>query len=199
MTFEGYGVAYDPYVYKGTQCLKNRLGLRDPSQLADFEVEISTLRAEEPLPQGRFSPRHYRRIHWHLFRDVYRWAGHYRTIRTGKGSNWFCYPEHIPREMNKLFPRLRAPEFRLGVTERAFLDSVTEFLADLNAIHPFRDGNGRTQLAFVDLLAFHAQWPLDFSKIRQETFISAMIESFGGSTASLRRELMALRGVVTRT
>ena len=67
MTFEGYEAEEDPYLYKGSTCLKNRLGLRDPLRLADFELEISTLRAEEPLPDGRFTPTHYRKVHWHLF------------------------------------------------------------------------------------------------------------------------------------
>ena len=51
---------------------------------------MSTLRAEEPLPPGKFTPAHYRRVHRHLFQDAYRWAGRYRTVRTGKGGNWFC-------------------------------------------------------------------------------------------------------------
>ena len=47
----------DPYSYRGTACLKNKLGLRDAETLQAFELEMSTLRADEPLPAGRFAPR----------------------------------------------------------------------------------------------------------------------------------------------
>lgn len=97
MTLGGYDAFDDPYSYKGSNCLKNRLGLRDPDVLQAFELEMSSLRAAEPLPTGRFGPTHYRRVHWHLFRDVYPWAGRYRTVRTAKGGNCFCFPESVRR------------------------------------------------------------------------------------------------------
>ncbi|MGE0628783.1 MAG: Fic/DOC family protein [Hyphomicrobiaceae bacterium] len=99
MTNGGYEAFDDPYCYKGTDVLKNRLGTRDPVILEAFELEMTTLRAEEPLPNGRFGAAHYRAIHRHMFQDVYAWAGQYRTVRTGKGGKWFCYPEHIPQQM----------------------------------------------------------------------------------------------------
>lgn len=60
MAFEGYDAFDDPYLYKNTPILKNRLGIRDPGTLAAFEVEMSSLRADEPLPSGRFDAVHYR-------------------------------------------------------------------------------------------------------------------------------------------
>jgi len=61
MNFGGYDAFDDPYAYKGTHVLKNRLGLRDAAVLESFELEMSTLRAKEPLPDGRYDPTHYRR------------------------------------------------------------------------------------------------------------------------------------------
>jgi cell filamentation protein len=103
MIWGGYDAFDDPYCYQGTGVLKNRLGLRDADTLEQFELEMSTLRAAEPLPEGRLDPLHYKRIHWHLFQDVYRWAGRYRTVRTAKGGNPFCFPEYIDDQMNGLF------------------------------------------------------------------------------------------------
>ncbi|MGH7748909.1 MAG: Fic/DOC family protein, partial [Candidatus Dormibacteria bacterium] len=144
-------------------------------------------------PLGRFGPAHYRRIHWHLFRDVYAWAGRYRNVRTGKGGNSFCYPEYIATSMDVLFRRLQDPTFQRGAAEVDFLNALAAFLADLNAIHPFREGNGRTQLAFVDLLAFRAGRPLNLGLLRPQPFLDAMIASFSGETAALRAELAAMR------
>jgi cell filamentation protein len=84
MSSGDYDAFDDPYCYKGTSVLKNRLGTRDAATLQAFETEIPVLRAEEPLPEGRFGPAHYRAVDHHLFQDVYRSAGKYRTVRTSK-------------------------------------------------------------------------------------------------------------------
>jgi cell filamentation protein len=194
VTAGGYeAVDDDPYCYRGVDCLKNRLGLRDPGTLQAFELEMSTLRAEEPLPSGRFGSAHYRRIHRHLFQDVYTWAGRYRTVRTAKGGNWFCFPEHISTEMERLFKRLGGAAFLPGSSSGAFVIAAAEFLGDLNAIHPFREGNGRAQLAFMHLVALRADHPLRFEKVKRSTFLPAMIRSFDGDYQPLAVQLDAIR------
>jgi cell filamentation protein len=192
VTLGGYDAFDDPYSYKGSNCLKNRLGLRDPAVLQAFELEMSSLRAAEPLPTGRLGPGHYQRVHWHLFRDVYTWAGRYRTIRTAKGGNWFCFPEHIPAQMDLLFVRLQTEIFLPGTDGNVFVTDVADFLSELNAIHPFREGNGRAQLAFLHLIAERAGHPLRLERIQPQTFLTAMIQSFDGDCTGLREELAAL-------
>jgi cell filamentation protein len=158
---EGYAAFDDPYIYPGTTVLRNRLDLRDPHQLDAFEVEMTMARAAEPLPVGRFGPAHYRRLHRHLFQDVYGWAGRYRTVRTAKGDNVFCYPEHIPAQMDRLFASLAAPPFTGGTGFDPFIQAAAGFLGELNAIHPFREGNGRVQLLFLNQVAERAGHPLN--------------------------------------
>jgi cell filamentation protein len=189
----GYDAFDDPYSYPGTSCLRNRAGIKDEGILAAFELEMSTLRAEEPLPTGRFGPAHYKRIHWHLFRDVYSWAGRYRTVWTAKNGNWFCTPENIETQMNRLFSTLQTAAFRRGADAGEFVPAAADFLAELNAIHPFREGNGRAQLAFMHLLALRAGHQFDFQRIRRDTFLPAMIGSFHGCLAPLIAELATLR------
>ncbi len=193
MSFEAYAAFDDPYVYKGTSVLKNKLGTQDAAELSAFEVEMTALRAEEPLPTGRFGTAHYRAVHRHLFQDVYRWAGRYRTVRTGKDGNWFCYPEYIPREMDRVFGGLRNNAFLAGRSFEDFAIRAASFLAELNAIHPFREGNGRAQLSFFFLLAQKAGHRLDFSRIRPHAFLAAMVASFAGDTRPLVQEIMRLR------
>ncbi len=194
MTPGDYDAFDDPYCYKGSTCLKNRLGLRDPDGLQAFELEMSSLRATEPLPTGRFGPAHYRRLHWHLFRDVFTWAGRYRTVRTAKGGNWFCYPEYIGSQMDSLFARLQTASFLPGAEADAFFTEAAAFLGELNAIHAFREGNGRAQLVFLHLIALRAGHPLGLDRIKPQTFMPAMIQSFDGHLAALKTELIALRG-----
>jgi cell filamentation protein len=193
MALGGYDAFDDPYAYRGTRVLKNRLALRDSGLLEAFELEMTTLRADEPLPAGRFGAAHYCQVHHHLFQDVYRWAGRYRTVRTAKGGNVFCYPENIAAEMEKLFARLAAQDRLRGRAWGEFAQGAVAFLGDLNAIHPFREGNGRAQLAFLHLLADEAGHPLRLAAIQQDTFLPAMVASFSGDLDPLIVELGTLR------
>lgn len=94
--------------------------------------------------------------------------------------------------MNALFLRLRASPFTANRTSSEFMPALTAFLAELNAIHPFREGNGRTQLAFVRLLSIRAGHPLDLAALRPKAFLAAMIESFAGERSPLENELKRL-------
>ena len=180
-----YRAEPDPYCYPGTTVLINRLGTSEPAELAAFEAEMTSDRATEPLPAGRFSYRHYRAVHRHLFQDVYPWAGKIRTVRIAKGGNAFCYPEHIDREMRRTFAELaRQRKFR-GLVAGEFARKAAHFLAELNAVHPFREGNGRTQLSFLTILAERAGHPLNLERLEPKTMLEATIASFGGNEKPL--------------
>jgi cell filamentation protein len=175
-----YTAAADPYCYPGTTVLVNRLGLRDQAQLDAFEAEITAQRASEPFPAGRQGYSHYRAIHRHLFQDVYAWAGRIRTVRISKEGNAFCYPEYIDGEMRRLFAILAEERQFKGLDAPTFARKAGHFLAELNAIHPFREGNGRTQLSFLFLLAERAGHPLALDQLEPRAMLQAMITSFAG-------------------
>ncbi len=168
----------DPYCYPGTSVLKNKLGLQTQDELDAFEASITAQRADEPLPTGRLGYRNYCAIHHHLFQDIYEWAGKIRTVRITKGESTFCYPEHIDAQMRELFDNLAAHDGFRGLDVAAFAGAAAHFLAELNAIHPFREGNGRGQNAFLLLLAEKAGHPLDFGRLQPSAMLDAMIASF---------------------
>ena len=94
--------------------------------------------------------------------------------------------------MARIFGELKAKAWLRGLSVDAFAQEAAHFLAELNAIHPFRDGNGRTQLAFVTLLAFAAGYQVDFERIEPKSFMDAMIESFQGRERPLTLALQQL-------
>lgn len=187
-----YAVTPDPYCYADSSVLKNLLNLRDQASLEAFEARVYKFRAQQPLPSGRFSATHYRAFHHHLFHDVYAWAGRYRTVRIAKDNSMFCYPEHIKAQMDDLFADLRTRHVLKGLPADAFAVELAHFLATLNAIHPFREGNGRTQLIFCAALAAHAGHPLALEALNPQTFLEAMISSFAGDEAQLAGSLRSL-------
>lgn len=187
-----YGTHADPYCYPGTTVLKNIPGLRDPQALERYELALSDQRAREPLPAGRFSVRHYRSIHWHLFRDVYAWAGCFRTVRLARAHSVFCYPENIAGEMKRIFAELRTGNLLRQLSAAAFAGAAAHVLAELNAIHPFREGNGRTQLVFMALLGSNAGYPFDLMRLERRAYLSAIIRSFNGDERALAAQLLRL-------
>lgn len=189
-----YGAIADPYCYEGTTVLKNIPGIRDQAALDELEKRMTALRSEEPLPSGRLGVTHYCAIHRHLFQDVYAWAGKYRSVRISKGESAFCYPEHIRREMGRLFGSLRAQNYLRGLPTGEFANAGADFLAALNAIHPFREGNGRTQMAFILMLADRAGHPLNLDRLEPNDFLSAMVASFHGENGRLLQQLSFLLG-----
>jgi cell filamentation protein len=180
-----YEVAEDTYCYPGTTVLKNKISTKQQNVLDEFEAEMTSQRATEPMPSGRLDYAHYLAIHKHLFQDVYAWAGKPRSVRISKGGNMFCYPENIQVQAEKLFKELKAKNHLKGQPRGAFAAGVAHFMAELNAIHPFREGNGRAQLSFLVMLADSAGHPLDPEKIDPDVVMGAMIESFGGAEKPL--------------
>lgn len=189
-----YDASADPYCYPGTTILKNLPGFQDQAALEKFEAAMTAQRSDEPLPAGWFTVQHYRAIHHHLFQDVYSWAGKFRTVRLAKSGSAFCYPEHIAREMKALFAGLKAKHYLRDPSPSDFTRKAASFLTTLNAIHPFREGNGRSQLSFVALLANDAGHPLDLVKLHPDEFLEAMVASFRGDEEPLRRALASMIG-----
>jgi cell filamentation protein len=187
-----YTAVADPYCYAGTSILRNIPGLRDQAALDRFEAISFAQRSEEPLPFGPLSVRHFLAVHRHLFRDVYRWAGLPRTIRLHKDGSTFCYPENIGSELSRLFEGLERDNRLRDLDANKFVSKLAHFLAELNAIHAFREGNGRTQLAFAQLIASQAGHPLRLEALDPQALLAAMIDSFRGDEGPLGAQLLAL-------
>jgi cell filamentation protein len=190
-----YEAADDPYCYPGTSILKNRLDLRTQADLDAFQAMITTQRADEPLPAGELDCDHYRAIHRHLFQDVFDWAGEFRNVRITKGASTFCYPERIEAQMRALFGQLAADNHYCDLEPDRFASKAAHFMAELNAIHPFREGNGRAQNVLLTLLADRAGHPLDFERLDPSDMMAAMIASFGGDEESLADLILRLMRV----
>lgn len=188
-----YNPVKDPLCYPGTQVLRNKADIRDQDKLDQFEQLMFESRAMERLPEGALDFAHYLALHRHYFQDVYDWAGKVHDVRTGKGNNWFCYPEHIVAQAEQLFGELATRTHladRPG--KRQFAEGAAWFLSELNAIHPFREGNGRIQLVFLTMLARNAGFHINERKLRPEPFLRAMILSFNGALDPLIEEIQRL-------
>jgi len=184
-------VTGDPYVDPQTGVLRNRLGIADADELTGVESDLTVVQMVElgrrPLP-GRYNLPHLQEFHRFLFGDIYDWAGELRTVTIAK-ADLFCLPENIASFSHGAFRALARDDF-LRCRERAeFVEGLAGHLANVNAVHPFREGNGRTQRAFFGQLAGDAGYRIDWSTMDRETNLAASQASIRGDDAPLRAML----------
>lgn len=181
----------DPYSDPETGVFYNKLGLRNEAELADAERAITRVRLAEltahPLRPG-YDLGHLRAIHRHLFSDLYDWAGELRRVDIAK-TNLFCRPQFVEEQGRQLFGQLAEDRYLRDLRRAEFVDAAAHYLAEINALHPFREGNGRAQRAFLAQLAAEARHPLDWSGLDEGENVEASVASFRGDLGPLRRLL----------
>lgn len=172
-------MAQDPYSYPGTDILRNKLGITNDRDLTEAEQRYTTARGLEAARLS-FAPtaEGYRDLHQHLFQDVYEWAGKDRTVQIGKGGSTFAAPSYITREMDKLFAGMDEKNGFRGLTRDEFFDRLGNHLSELNAIHPFREGNGRTMRQHAVQIARDAGHPIRIASIDKTAWMEASRHSF---------------------
>jgi cell filamentation protein len=189
----------DPYLDPATGVLKNRLGITDAPTLEQAEADMVAARSYElsrtPL-KGRFDCAHLQAIHKHLFGDLYEWAGELRTIDISKDGNRFAHHTRIESAAALIFEQLARENHMAGLGPDVFSDRAAYYLGELNALHPFREGNGRAQREFISHLAHAHGYYVAWENIAAADLLTASIASFHGDTSELarfiRRNLSAL-------
>ncbi len=184
----------DPYVWPGTAVLRNKLGISDEDELDYRERELVSMRRREGIPAGRFDLKHLRAIHRQLFQDVYDWAGELRTVEISRGGSQFQLRRFMEVGMADVHRRLVAADFLRRLEPDAFVRQAAEIIGDVNYVHPFRDGNGRTQLLYLDQLAEQAGHPLDLTRLTRDRWIPACQAAHQGRHAELAVTLLDALG-----
>jgi cell filamentation protein len=189
--------------------LKNKLGATSHDELRQKETDEVRRRIFELYlgrgPQGQFDAEHLKAIHKHLFQDVYEWAGHTRDerVKLADGTvatepvlrkidgNEFLNGRAIAQALDQFAIDLRKADYLRGLTREQFTERAADTMAELNAIHPFREGNGRTQRIFMEELAKRAGHELDFTVVSQERMIQASIAANDHNDPTMMRRLFS--------
>jgi cell filamentation protein len=179
----------DPYADPRTGVLHNKLGITDARALDQAERDITQMRLVElnrnPI-KGRFDLPHLQAVHHHIFQDVYSWAGQLRTVDVQKKDTYFAHHGYIESEANKLFGKLAKEDHLKGMFREQFVERAAHYLNDTNALHPFREGNGRALRAYFEQLGREAGRPLDFSRASSERTMESFERSFFQGSQHLR-------------
>lgn len=178
----------DPYCYPGTGVLRNTAGLRDARALEQLERDVVAQTGAQVAAgtvPGVYDLEHLREFHRRLFSPIYPWAGELRTINIGK-EKWFGPHEHIASYGAEVLGKLAAENHLKGLEAPAFVKRAAFYLSEIDAIHPFREGNGRTERAFVSQLAREAGFHLAWDRVSREQNVRAFVDAFDGDRFALR-------------
>ncbi len=172
-------MASDPYTYPGTDTLRNRLGIADEQSLVAAERRFTLARgAEAARLSFPATADGYRALHKHLFQDLYDWAGQDRTVNIAKDGSSFAHVPYIARELDKLFADMATKNCFRGLSRDEFFDRLGNHINEMNAVHPFREGNGRTMRQHAAQLARDAGHPIRIASIDKTAWMDASRHGF---------------------
>lgn len=178
--YDVYSVASSIYCYPDSSVLKNKLDIRDPALLRKVEADLSSARQAEIFRTpvvGRFTATHLCNIHRKLLGDVYSFAGHLRREDIAKGTTRFVTYSQIKEKLQRLLGQLQQEKWLENVPFEAFVARSAYYMAELNYIHPFREGNGRAIREFMRLLFLHNGYVVQWDAVDVEALLNAMIDS----------------------
>ena len=168
------------YCYPGTTVLKNKLNIMNIEKLQTYEAKITAAKSlglRKKGITGDFDVKHIKQIHKYLFEDIYPFAGEFRTENIAKGEFRFAQSEYIEPELENLLNKLKKENYLEGLDKKELAIKLAYYLAELNVLHPFREGYGRTNREFIRQLALKNGYQLDLKKAKAEEILEASIES----------------------
>ena len=181
------------YCYKGTNVLVNKMNIKDPIALKNYETSVIGLKLmalSKQVITGKFDVSHFVSIHKFLFEDIYPFAGLFRTENIAKDCFQFAEWEYIENELTRLLSELKSENFLANLTKEKFAERLAYYWAELNVLHPFREGNGRTTREFLRQLSLKNGYILNLHKISPQKLFNASIKSII-DTADLEKYLYA--------
>lgn len=180
--------AQDPYLDKASGILRNRLGITDQAELDRAEATLALVRSLELVKQpvdGRYDLAHLQEIHARLFGDVYDWAGQIRTVDISKGDTRFANFQQIESYAPEIFKPLHREQLLRALDVDTFCQRAGHYLGELNVLHPFREGNGRSIREFIGQVARGAGYAIDWKGVDRADVTQASIEAYEGDSTRM--------------
>jgi len=178
--YDVYTTTQSIYCYPSSNVLKNKLNIRDNKLLKTAEEEITLIKQMELLKnpiKGNFSKAHLMNIHKFIFEDIYSFAGKIRREQISKADTLFYPPNLIDRELDKVFAKIKEKNMLKETGEDKVFDNLAYVMAELNIIHPFIEGNGRSIREFIRLMAKRMGYDLNWGNVDKEELLEASILS----------------------
>jgi cell filamentation protein len=190
-----YSAIDDPYLDPTTGVLRNKLGITDEHELEKAEASLTAVAiaslGEQPVT-GNFDLHHLQSIHRQLFKELYEWAGKLRTVELNKGATRFANSDVLEAAGSTLLDQLHHEKLLVGLDDEMYIKRLAHYYSELNILHPFREGNGRTQRVFFGLLAAQSQRTIAWDKLEAAINLGASIAAYTGDEEKLAEMLKGL-------
>lgn len=173
------------YCYKDSNVLINKLEIKDLKQLSKVEAKITAAKSlglRQIGITGNFDKLHYVSIHKYLFEDIYKFAGKFREENISKGEFRFASYEFIESELDRVLNELKKENYLEGLNKEKLAIRLAYYLSELNVLHPFREGNGRTSREFIRQLTLKNGYLLNLKNVNPQEVLRASIESIIDNT-----------------
>lgn len=177
-----------PETYPGTQVYRNKLHITDGKALAEAEASLTWARTELYRTMARsttFDLAHLREIHGYLFQDLYDWAGELRSYDIRKGWCEFTPAAEIEHYASEVYTVLASENYLQDLRGEPYLRRLAYYYDLTNRLHPFPEGNGRTQRLFMEDLAAITGHAIDWAAVHSWEIVETAIQSFDGNREPL--------------
>jgi len=158
------------------------------------EARIISIRdvalARTVLP-GEYNLAHLQSFHRELFQDVYPWAGQLRTVDTAKDGLRFGNWKFVDEQVSAVLANLEDDNWLAGLPMETFVVKLAFYYGEINSVHPFREGNGRAQRAFLRQLSAAAGWHLDWSELNKSDNVMASRHNLRTATTDQLAKVIA--------
>jgi len=166
--------------YENSNTLVNKLNIKDNELLQKYEAKITAaklLGLRQKGVTGNFDSKHLIALHTYLFEDIYPFAGKFRTEDISKGVFSFAHWEYISSELERLLKELKDENNLENLDKDYFAQRLAYYIAEINVLHPFREGNGRTIREFIRQLSLKNGYILNLRKVSPEEMLAASKKS----------------------
>lgn len=192
-----YNVDKDPYLDSSTGVLRNLLGITASDELDITEVRVTSIKMADilatatPTPTD-LTPEFFLKLHQQLFGTLYDWAGQLRTVEVSKGATSFARVQYLEANLREVFAELARDNYCQNMTPDELIARLAHYYSELNVLHPFREGNGRTIRTFLSLLAASLGYYIAWGDMSASENIAACVAAYGGDEAPLEAMLARL-------
>lgn len=174
--------------YPGTRCIVNYFGIKDRPELKRIDKHISSIRTAELLlspPDMPFNFDYLKAVHSQLFGDIYPSSGMIRRSVRNKHSE-FCQPEFIESSAETLFSKLRDESYLRNIGDiDEYINALAYYMGEMEALHPFMDGNGRATRYFFHMLSLNAGYEIGWGSADPDHFLEANVAALDGDYQAL--------------
>lgn len=179
-----YDAINSRYTYKNSSVLENKLNITTEEKLKEYETKMVALKLasiDKADFKRTYDEEHLKAIHKYLFEDVYDFAGQYRLENITKDNFIFSQYQYIDENIKEVFKKTNIQSLEDLPFEELII-KLSDFMTDLNVLHPFREGNGRATREFIreflDKLGFEINWfEIDYNDILKASMLAVIDDS----------------------